>query len=233
MHRTFFERDALEVAGDLLGCEVAFDGVRVRLTEVEAYRFPGDTANHARMGRTDRNAPMWGPAGHLYVYLCYGLHQMVNVVTGPEGHAAAVLLRAAEPVEGAERIRARRGGRTGPTSLDGPGKLGAALGLSTAHSGARLYLAPEDAPSGAPVLHPRRISPRPAHGPRIGIDYAAPADRLAPWRLADADSAWVGHRRGLRPADAGAPATPDGGPDGAAPLRGPGGRGPRRGASGP
>jgi DNA-3-methyladenine glycosylase len=197
MHRSFFERDALTVAEDLVGCELTFGGVRVRLTEVEAYRFPSDTANHARMGRTPRNAPMWGPPGHLYVYLCYGLHQMVNLVTGPEGHAAAVLLRAAEPVEGLEVLRARRGGRTGPTLLDGPGKLGAGLAMTRARSGARVYLAHEAGPPDAPVLTLRTAQPRLARGPRVGIEYASPEDRAAPWRIADADSAWVGKRAGL------------------------------------
>lgn len=203
MDRTFFERDALDVAEDLVGCELAHAGVRVRLTEVEAYRFPGDTANHARMGRTPRNAPMWGPSGHLYVYLCYGMHQMVNVVTGPEGHAAAVLLRAAEPLDGLALVRGRR--RRGadappaPDWMDGPGKLGAALALTTAHSGARLYLSSESAPPDAAVLYPRTHPVRLARGPRIGIDYALPAHRDAPWRIADAEAAWVGHRRRLVP----------------------------------
>ncbi len=96
---TFYARDALDVAAELLGAQVTANGVTLRITEVEAYRFPGDTANHARMGRTPRNAPMWGPPGHAYVYLCYGLHRMLNFVTGPEGHAAAVLIREDAPVQ--------------------------------------------------------------------------------------------------------------------------------------
>ena len=90
---SFYDRDALDVAADVIGCELEVGPVRLRITEVEAYRFPGDTDNHARMGRTDRNWPMWGPPGHAYVYLCYGLHHLLNFVTGPEGHAAAVLIR--------------------------------------------------------------------------------------------------------------------------------------------
>lgn len=187
----FYARDALEVAYDLIGATVTHAGVTVRLTEVEAYRFPGDTANHARFGRTRRNAPMWGPPGHAYVYLCYGLHPMLNLVTGPEGHAAAVLVRAAEPVEGLDRIRERRGGREGPESLAGPGKVAVALGLSTALSGTRLDgpIVVEAGPPGLPL----------AVGPRVGIDYAAAADREAPWRVALAGSRWVSHPRGLRP----------------------------------
>ncbi len=181
---SFYVRDALDVAGDLLGCEVAANGVVLRITEVEAYRFPGDTANHARMGRTARNAPMWGPPGHAYVYLCYGIHQMLNLVTGPEGHAAAVLIRGAELVSGEALWRARRpDGR-----CDGPGKVGAALAVSVADSGTPCF-------GGGPIV----VSPgtRPTlvtAGPRIGIDYAAEADRAAPWRLADGHSRQVGRR---------------------------------------
>lgn len=186
----FYDRDALDVARDLVGCTIAHAGVRVRITEVEAYRYPGDTANHARAGRTRRNAPMWGPPGHAYVYLCYGLHQMLNLVTGPEGHPAAVLIRGAEPIEGEALVRERRGGRTGPRSLDGPGKVGAALALTTTLSGSRL--------DGPIVVEGREKAPRLVAGPRIGIAYAAPEDRAAPWRFADAVSEWVGHRDGLR-----------------------------------
>lgn len=190
---TFYDRDALDVAADLIGCELEVGPVRVRLTEVEAYRFPGDTANHARVGRTARNAPMWGPPGHAYVYLCYGLHHMLNFVTGPEGHAAAVLIRGAEPIIGHDVIRARRGGREGPGSLDGPGKLAEALGLTVAHTGLPLNDVLRVYARAAPVAL--------VHGPRVGIDYASADDRQAPWRLAMAGSRWVGKRKGLAPRD--------------------------------
>lgn len=188
---SFYDRDALDVARDLVGCLVVHEGVTLRITEVEAYRFPGDTANHARFGRTARNAPMWGPPGHAYVYLCYGLHQMLNFVTGPEGHAAAVLIRAAEPVDGLPLLHARRGGRTGPDSLAGPGKVGAGLAVTTAHSG-------------APLTGPLHVLPRdrPVEllvGPRVGIGYADPADQAAPWRIAAAGTPWVSVRRTLYP----------------------------------
>jgi DNA-3-methyladenine glycosylase len=176
----------------LIGTLLCRDGVALRITEVEAYRFPGDTANHARVGRTARNAAMWGPPGRAYVYLCYGLHQMLNVVTGAEGEAAAVLIRAAEPVDGLDVIRARRGGRDGPVLLTGPGKIGAALAVDTAWCHHPLF-----EPGGLEIREgwaPRSI----AAGPRVGVDYAAAPDREAPWRLADADSAWVSHRRRLR-----------------------------------
>lgn len=154
----------------------------------------GDSACHSRMGRTPRNAAMWGPAGHAYVYLCYGLHQMLNVVTGPEGSGEAVLVRAAEPVSGLETIRARRGGKDGPALLTGPGKVGAALAIDTAWSGHPLFRAGGlellDGPPPVGVLV----------GPRVGIDYADDADRVAPWRFAVADSRWVSApRKGLAP----------------------------------
>jgi DNA-3-methyladenine glycosylase len=187
----FYDRDALDVAYDLVGCTITHGPVTVRISEVEAYRFPGDTANHARMGRTRRNAPMWGPPGHAYVYLCYGLHQMLNLVTGPEGHAAAVLIRGAEPIEGLALIRTRRGGLDGPALMDGPGKVGAALGLTSALSGTPL--------DGPIVVEARGAAPDLVVGPRIGIGYADPADQAAPWRVALAGSRWVGRRAALRP----------------------------------
>lgn len=181
--RPFYDRDALEVARDLIGCFVSHAGVTLRITEVEAYRYPGDTANHARMGRTRRNAPMWGQPGHAYVYLCYGLHHMLNFVTGPEGHPAAVLIRGGEPVEGMAEVRARRPGRAGPGLSNGPGKVGAALGLHTALSGSPL--------DGVITVEARVVTPTLVVGPRIGIGYASPADQAAPWRVAEAGSAWV------------------------------------------
>src|SRR5688500_13424039 len=112
--QAFYARDALVVAPELLGKLLVHGGVVLRITEVEAYRHPGDTANHCRAGRTSRNEPMWGAAGHAYVYLCYGLHSMLNLVTDREHEGAAVLIRAAEPVAGLSVIAARRGGKTGP-----------------------------------------------------------------------------------------------------------------------
>jgi DNA-3-methyladenine glycosylase len=160
--------------------------VRLRITEVEAYRYPHDTANHAHRGRTRRNTPMFGPPGHAYVYLCYGLHHLLNFVTGPEGHAAVVLIRSAEPVEGLEIVRARRGGLSGPTLLTGPGKVGQALALDTSFSGVPLQ--------GPLAVFPRTTAPALLTGPRVGIDYAAEVDRRAPWRIAMAGTRWVSVR---------------------------------------
>ena len=185
----FFERDALLVARDLIGRHLRRDDVVLRITETEAYRGPDDTACHTRSGRTQRNAAMWGPAGRAYVYLCYGLHSMLNVVTRPEG--SAVLIRACEPVTGLETIRSRRGNREGPQLLAGPGRVAAALALDPSWSHHPLC-----EPGGLEIL-----VGRPAVmlivGPRVGIDYAAPQHRDAPWRFAEAGSRWVSRRQGL------------------------------------
>lgn len=188
----FYARDALPVARDLVGKLIRRDDVVLRITEVEAYR-PGDTANHCRFGRTARNAPMWGAPGHAYVYIIYGVHPMLNLVTNDDGVGAAVLVRSCEPVAGIDTIRARRRGLDGPVLLTGPGKVGHALGLDTTWSHHPLFT-----PGGLEV----RDGPPPDAvlvGPRVGVDYATPEDRAAPWRLAAAGTRWVSHRRTLRP----------------------------------
>ncbi len=190
---SFYARDVLEVAPALLGQHLRRDGVVLRITEVEAYRWPGDTACHARSGRTERNAAIWGPPGRTYVYLCYGIHNMLNIVTGADGDAQAVLIRACEPVEGLETITHRRGGKGGPVLLAGPGKIGQALALDTKWSHHPLY------EPGALTLLPGSAPRAVAVGPRIGIDYAEPDHRALPWRFADGESRWVTHPKGLSP----------------------------------
>lgn len=187
----FYDRDARRVAIDLLGCELCLGEVGLRITEVEAYCWPDDSANHCHRGRTPRNAPMWGPGGRAYVYLCYGLHQMLNVVTNAEGEGAAVLIRACEPVRGLEIVRARRAGRSGPALLTGPGKVGAALGIDTSWSGHALH------EPGGLELHEGVAPETIAVGRRVGVDYAEPVHRDAPWRYAIAGSAWVSQPKGL------------------------------------
>jgi DNA-3-methyladenine glycosylase len=182
--QSFYARDALVVAEALLGQHIHAGDVVVRITEVEAYR-PDDSASHGRMGKTARNAPMWGPPGHAYVYLCYGLHNMLNIVTNREGEAAAVLIRACEPVRGLPLIERRRGGVRGPALLTGPGKVGAALALDTRHSGQRLF------GRGPLELRAGREPEAIVCGPRIGIAYASREHQRAPWRLAVANCAWV------------------------------------------
>jgi DNA-3-methyladenine glycosylase len=195
---SFFARDVLEVAPALLGQLLCRDEVVLRITEVEAYRWPGDTACHARAGRTPRTEALWGPPGHAYVYLIYGIYSLLNIVTGADGEAQAVLVRACEPVEGLALVQERRGGKAaGPELLAGPGKVGQALALDTSWSGRPLHR-----PDGLMVCcgtAPAAI----AVGPRVGIDYALPEHQSLPWRFADAGSRWVTRRKELQPVAAG------------------------------
>ena len=137
--RSFYAREAQEVGPDLLGHVLVRtfpDGRRAaaRIVEVEAYG-PNDPASHAFRGMTPRNAVMFGPAGHLYVYFTYGMHHCMNAVTGRVGEGAAVLLRAAEPLEGADEMATRRG-REGSLDLcSGPGRLTKALGVTRRDDG--------------------------------------------------------------------------------------------------
>jgi len=144
--RTFFARDALEVAPELLGAHLTISSpegdITVRITETEAYHGLGtgqvhDAGSHARMGKTARNATMFGEPGHLYVYFSYGMHNAVNVVCSPEGVASGVLLRAGEIVAGEDLVRSRRpAAKTSRDLARGPGRLAQALGLVyTQHDG--------------------------------------------------------------------------------------------------
>lgn len=175
--RSFFDRPVLEVAPDLLGRIIAHGGVRVRLTEVEAYDGEADPGSHAFRGQTPRNAVMFGPPGHVYVYFTYGMHWCVNLVCGPVGHASAVLLRAGEVVAGEEAAAARRPTARTPRELArGPARLTAALGLTGAHNGldACDRAGPLRVLPGRPVLASLvRV------GPRTGVGGAG-AGR--PWR---------------------------------------------------
>lgn len=171
--------------------EVASDGavVAVRLTEVEAYHGAGtgpepDPGSHARGGRTARNATMWGPPGHLYVYLSHGIHSCVNVVCGPEGQAGGVLLRAGEIVAGEDVALSRRpAARAGRDLARGPGRLGDAVGLRhPLHDGI-------DAVTGAPwagavarLWLPTRPCTDVAAGPRVGVAGVG-GTAAFPWRF--------------------------------------------------
>jgi DNA-3-methyladenine glycosylase len=187
----FYLRAVQEVARDLLGAHLRLGPVRLRITEVEAYGGQEDSASHCRSGLTPRNAPMWETGGRAYVYFCYGMHHMLNVVTGPVGKGEAILIRSCEPVEGLEEVRARRGGQSGPALLTGPGKVAQALGVDRSFSGHLLY-----EPGG---LELRAGTPVAAilQGPRVGVDFAQSFDRLRPWRFAVAESPWVTHRTSL------------------------------------
>ena len=189
----FFAGDVLDVAPALIGKQLRRGRVVLRITEVEAYRWPGDTACHARAGLTERTAPIWGPPGRAYVYLCYGIHNMLNVVTGRSGDAQAILVRSCEPVAGLATIRRRRGGKDGPVSLAGPGKVGQALALDTSWSGHPLHR------SGGLTLCDGPPPSEMLVGPRVGIDFAEPAHRALPWRFAAADTRFITHGKTLKP----------------------------------
>jgi DNA-3-methyladenine glycosylase len=189
----FYLRPVADLARALLGMHLRHGEVTLRITEVEAYDGPEDSASHCRFGRTPRNAPMWEAGGRAYVYFCYGMHHMLNVVAGPDAAPAAVLIRSCEPVAGLDLIQARRGGQRGPALLTGPGKVAQALALDRSYSGHLLYQA------GGLELRTGQPPAAILSGPRVGVEFAAEADRLRPWRFAQADSAWVSHRRRLSP----------------------------------
>jgi len=165
-------RPVLEVAPRLLGAVLRHGDVAVRLTEVEAYDGADDPGSHAYRGRTTRNAVMFGPPGHLYVYFTYGMHHCCNVVTGQVGTASAVLLRAGEVVAGVDLARARRGGAPDRDLARGPARLCQALGLTREHDGAALSGPVLELVPGAPATEYET-------GPRVGL-RGAPDH---PWRF--------------------------------------------------
>jgi DNA-3-methyladenine glycosylase len=137
----FFERSVHEVARDLVGCTLLFEGVGGVIVETEAYDAT-DPACHAYNGPTPRNEPLFGPPGRAYVYLSYGVHQLLNAVAEPEGSAAAALIRALEPTHGVEEMRRRRGLEDQRGLCSGPGKLTEALGIGAAQNCADLCAPP-------------------------------------------------------------------------------------------
>jgi DNA-3-methyladenine glycosylase len=169
--RSWFDRPATALARDLLGGRLIHASpegtVGGRIVEVEAYRGPEDRAAHSSRGRTPRNAVMFGPPGHLYVYLIYGLHHCLNVVAGPGTKPEAVLIRALALDEGIDLARRRRGSAVPDRRLaSGPGNVGRALGVDRAQNGVDLL--------SGPVRIERRAGrgPRTSRGPRIGVAYA-------------------------------------------------------------
>jgi DNA-3-methyladenine glycosylase len=182
--RDFYDRPVLEVAPDLIGRVVRHTSsegpVAVRLTEVEAYAGERDPGSHAFRGRTPRNAVMFGPAGHVYVYFTYGMHWCMNLVCGPPGQASAVLVRAGEVVEGEDLARVRRAtARSARELARGPARLTVALGVGRQYDGADAT----DAASSLVVLPgdgPRPGPDRLRRGPRVGV---AGEGAAAPWRF--------------------------------------------------
>lgn len=134
---SFFARDSATVAKDLLGCTLVHGDIRGRIVETEAYygnQDVKDPASHAFSGETERNRVMFGPAGRSYVYICYGIHHMLNVTTGEEGVPGAILIRAVEPLNGIEKMKENRGITDGQQLCNGPGKLCEAFGITKQHN---------------------------------------------------------------------------------------------------
>jgi DNA-3-methyladenine glycosylase len=175
----YFARNALEVAHDLIGCTFLFGGAGGRIVETEAYR-QDDPCCHGHRNKTDRNAVLFGPPGHLYVYFTYGMHFCANIASEDEGVAAGVLLRALEPEYGIEGMVTRRGVLELRLLASGPARLAQALGIGRAQNGLPVW------------LPPLAVLPRPTDEPvpevvttaRIGVR----GGDQRPWRFVDAAS---------------------------------------------
>jgi DNA-3-methyladenine glycosylase len=168
--KDFFDRSVHEVAPDLIGTTLLFNGVGGLIVEVEAYHHT-EPAAHSFNGETARNAVMFGPPGYVYVYRSYGIHWCVNFVCEAKGSASAVLIRAVEPTAGIATMRRRRGLADIRLLCAGPGRVCEALGITGAHNGLPLDRAPFE-------LQPRDGAVEVVSGVRIGITKAAEL----PWR---------------------------------------------------
>jgi DNA-3-methyladenine glycosylase len=177
--RGFFRRSVHEVAPDLIGAVLLFDGVGGRIVELEAYD-QTDPAAHSFGGPTPRNAVMFGPPGYAYVYRSYGIHWCLNLVCEPAGSAGAVLIRALQPTEGLPVMRRRRGVTDERLLCSGPGRLCQALRITAAHNGLAL-----DTPPFALFARTGRVEV--VVGPRIGITKAVEK----PWRYGEKGSRFL------------------------------------------
>ena len=179
LNASFFARSVHDVAPELIGATLLFDGVGGRIVEVEAYHHT-DPAAHSFNGPTPRNAVMFGPPGFAYVYRSYGIHWCLNFVCEPQGSASAILIRALEPLESVAKMRRRRGLKDERLLCSGPGRVCEALGISIVHNGLRLDRPPFK-------LIARSEKPEIAAGVRIGITKAAEL----PWRYGLAGSRFL------------------------------------------
>jgi len=177
--KSFFDRSVHDVAPDLIGVTLLVDGVGGRIVEVEAYHHT-DPAAHSYNGPTPRNAVMFGPAGYLYVYRSYGIHWCMNFVCEAAGSAAAVLIRAIEPVEGVAVMRRRRGVEDLRLLCSGPGRVCEALRVTAAHNGLPLDRPPFE-------LFARSGPVRIVTGVRIGLTKAV----KKPWRYGERGSRFL------------------------------------------
>jgi DNA-3-methyladenine glycosylase len=179
----FFARSVHKVAPELIGATLLVAGIGGTIVEVEAYHHT-DPAAHSFGGQTARNAVMFGPPGHAYVYRSYGIHWCLNFICEPEGSASGILIRALEPKEGLAAMRRRRGQKDERLLCSGPGRLGEALGITRdKHNGARLDRAPFQ-------VFARERKPEIVAGPRIGISKAVEL----PWRYGMRGSAFLSKR---------------------------------------
>jgi DNA-3-methyladenine glycosylase len=179
VNRQFFIRSVHDVAPELIGATLLVNGVGGEIVEVEAYDRE-DPASHGHRGLTARNAAMFGPPGHAYVYRSYGIHWCLNLVCGEEGDPQAALVRALAPTHGLELMHARRGVEDERALCSGPGKLCEALAITRDHDGLPLDREPFQ-------LLARAGEPDIVAGPRIGISHAADL----PWRYGLAGSRFL------------------------------------------
>ena len=180
LSREFFARSVHEVAPELIGVTLLVNGVGGPIVEVEAYESAVDPSAHGFRGRTPRNASMFGPPGHAYVYRSYGIHWCLNLVCEEEGSAAAVLIRALEPAHGVEVMERRRGLVDPRLLCAGPGRLCQALGVTRDHDGLPLDEPPFE-------LLPADSARVVVAAPRIGISVATDL----PWRYGAAGSRYL------------------------------------------
>ncbi|MFF3891591.1 DNA-3-methyladenine glycosylase [Streptomyces sp. NPDC001812] len=163
------EEVAPQLLGSVLTCKTLEGTVSIAITETEAYSGAADPASHAYRGQTARNAVMFGPAGHLYVYRSHGLHWCANIVTGTDGIASAVLIRAGRVIEGEDLARKRRGEKVESSRLArGPGNFCQALGITAEHNGADLLTGTSVVLSGGESVPAALIQV----GPRVGVSKA-------------------------------------------------------------
>ena len=182
LDEAFFDRSVHDVARDLIGCGLRFRGVGGVIVEVESYHAE-DPACHAYIGRTDRNAVLFGRPGLAYVYFSYGVHNLLNAVCEPEGEAAAVLIRALEPRWGLDAMRERRGRSERRELCSGPGKLTEAMGIELRHNGSSLIDGPFEVTRRAGEWAGVEVVSAPRIGISRGVEY--------PWRFCAAGSAFL------------------------------------------
>lgn len=193
LKQKFFQSDdVVELAKTLIGCRLStrIDGELTSgfVTETEAYAGKGDKACHAHLGKfTKRTAVMYEPGGIAYIYLCYGIHHLFNIVTNTKGHADAILIRAFEPYQGVEIMKARRKKtKVDKTLTSGPGNVSQALGLSLKHN-------TNDVCSQEIWFETHKRPKKIIKTSRVGINYAG-GDALLPWRFYDENSDFISVR---------------------------------------